>query len=40
MCFPRRLEHQWLESFQEFPPRQKAASFAADQIIEKLMPRS
>ena len=31
--------HQWLESFKEFPPRQKAASFTVDQIVEKLMPR-
>ena len=31
---------QWLESFKEFPPRQKAASFSVDQIVEKLMPRS
>ena len=30
--------HQWLESFKEFPPRQKAASFTVDQIVEKLMP--
>jgi len=28
------------ESFKEFPPRQKAASFTVDQIVEKLMPRS
>ena len=32
--------HQWLESFKEFPPRQKAASFTVDQIVEKLMPKS
>ena len=31
---------QWLESFKEFPPRQKAASFSVDQIVEKLMPKS
>jgi hypothetical protein len=27
------------ESFKEFPPRQKAASFAVDQIVEKVMAR-
>jgi hypothetical protein len=26
--------HQWLESFKEFPPRQKSASFTVDQIVE------
>ena len=31
--------HEWLESFKEFPPRQKAASFTVDQIVEKLMPK-
>ena len=31
--------HEWLESFKEFPPRQKAASFTVDQIVEKLMPQ-
>ena len=31
--------HEWLSSFKEFPPRQKAASFSVDQIIEKLMPK-
>lgn len=31
---------EWLQSFKEFPPRQKAASFTVDQIIESLMPRS
>ena len=30
----------WLESFEEFPPRQKSASFTIDQIVEKLMPRA
>ena len=34
------IVHEWLESFKEFPPRQKAASFTVDQIVEKLMPRS
>jgi arylsulfatase A-like enzyme len=31
---------QWLESFKEFPPRAKAASFSIDQVMEKLMPKS
>ena len=28
----------FLETFQEFPPRQKAASFSLDQVMEKLAP--
>ena len=27
---------QWLESFREFPPRQKAATFGIDQVMDKL----
>jgi arylsulfatase len=27
----------WLESFKEFPPRQKPASFGIDQVMDKLM---
>jgi arylsulfatase len=27
---------QFLETFKEFPPRQKPASFSIDQVIEKL----
>ena len=27
---------QFLETFREFPPRQKAASFSLDQVMEKL----
>jgi len=27
-----------LESFKEFPPRQKAGSFGIDQVMEKLQP--
>ena len=27
---------QFLATFQEFPPRQKAASFSLDQVLEKL----
>lgn len=30
---------KWLESFKEFPPRAKSASFSIDQIVEKLMPK-
>ncbi len=30
---------EWLQSFKEFPPRQKSASFTVDQIVESLMPR-
>jgi arylsulfatase len=29
---------QFLSTFQEFPPRQKAASFSLDQVMEKLSP--
>ena len=29
---------QWLDSFKEFPIRQKPASFNLDRVIEKLMP--
>ncbi len=31
---------KWLESFKEFPPRAKAASFSIDQVVESLMPKS
>lgn len=30
---------KWLESFKEFPPRQRPASFSIDQVIEKMMPK-
>jgi len=30
----------FLETFKEFPPRAKAASFTVDQVVESLMPRS
>jgi arylsulfatase len=33
------MVHEWLESFKEFPPRQKAASFTVNQIVERMMPR-
>jgi arylsulfatase len=29
---------KFLKTFQEFPPRQKAASFTIDQVMEKLIP--
>ncbi len=31
---------KWLQSFKEFPPRAKAASFSIDQVVEKLMPKT
>jgi arylsulfatase len=31
---------QFLQTFQEFPPRQKPASFTIDQVVEKLAPPS
>ena len=31
-----RLITEFLETFEEFPPRQKAASFTIDQVVEKL----
>ena len=31
---------RFLQTFQEFPPRQKAASFSLDQVMEKLSPAS
>ncbi|EJL32971.1 arylsulfatase [Novosphingobium sp. AP12] len=31
---------QWLQSFKEFPPRAKAASFSIDQVVESLMPKT
>ena len=27
---------RWLQSFKEFPPRQKPASFGIDQVVDKL----
>jgi arylsulfatase len=29
---------EFLQTFQEFPPRMKAASFSLDQVLEKLQP--
>lgn len=34
------LVAQWLESFKDFPPRAKAASFTIDKVMEQLMPKS
>ena len=31
---------EWLQSFKEFPPRAKAASFSIDQVVESLMPKA
>jgi arylsulfatase len=31
---------EWLESFKEFPPRAKAASFTIDQVVEAMMPKT
>jgi arylsulfatase len=31
---------EWLESFKEFPPRAKSASFSVDQVVEAMMPHS
>jgi arylsulfatase len=34
------LVAHWLESFKEYPPRARAASFSIDQVVEKLMPKN
>jgi arylsulfatase len=31
---------KWLESFKEFPPRARAASFSIDHVVEALMPKA
>jgi arylsulfatase A-like enzyme len=31
---------KWLESFKDFPPRAKSASFGIDQAVEALMPKT
>ena len=33
---PRQPTAQFLQTFQEFPPRQKAASFTIDQVMEQM----
>ena len=36
-CFPAQaVETKWLESFKEFPPRAKAASFTVGDATEKI----
>ena len=35
-CRRRQSSAQFLETFKEFPPRQKAASFSVDQVMESL----
>jgi hypothetical protein len=30
---------KWLESFKDFPPRQKPASFSIDEVMKKLEER-
>jgi len=30
---------EWLESFKEFPPRARAASFSIDRIMDAMMPK-
>jgi hypothetical protein len=38
ICVPaQRGVAEFLQTFKEFPPRQKAASFGVDQVIEKMM---
>jgi arylsulfatase len=32
--------HKWLESFKEFPPRAKAASFTIDQVVQQMTNRA
>ena len=34
------LVRQWLETFKEFPPRARAASWSIDQVMESLLPKS
>jgi len=34
------LVAEWLESFKDFPPRAKAASFSIDNVMEQLRPKS
>jgi arylsulfatase len=38
LCLPaQKVVGEFLMTFQEFPPRQKAASFTIDQVQEKLL---
>ncbi len=36
---PPPILMKWLESFKEFPPRAKVASFTIDRVVEKMMPK-
>jgi arylsulfatase len=36
----QRIVAQWLESFKEFPIRQKPASFSVEDVMEKLFPKA
>jgi arylsulfatase A-like enzyme len=41
MWVPAQVEiAKWLESFKEFPPRARAASFSIEQVMERFMPKS
>ncbi|HUJ47245.1 MAG TPA: arylsulfatase [Rhizomicrobium sp.] len=31
---------QWIDSFKEFPPRAKSASWSVDQVVESMMPKT
>jgi len=33
------LVAQWIESFKEFPPRAKSASWSIDRVVEAMMPK-
>jgi len=39
-CLAQAVVHEWLESFKEFPLRQKSASFSFDKIVATLMSRT
>jgi arylsulfatase len=40
MYAAQAIVHEWLQSFKEFPPRQKSASFSIDHVVEEMMPKS
>jgi arylsulfatase len=40
MYAAQAIVHDWLESFKDFPPRAKSASFSVDQIVDALVPKS
>jgi hypothetical protein len=39
-CAAQALVARWLESFKEFPIRQKPASFNLDEVMAKLAPKN